>query len=95
MGEGEKRGPGNLKVEKGKRMPTEESLKKKKAVLKDQRQKIETTRVMVDRLVTLCLSLHEYPLIRFRTENHVTRCIAEQFQEFQTAVRAGHCPPPL
>lgn len=47
----------------------------------DQRQKIETTRVMVDRLVTLCLSLHEYPLIRFRTENPVTRRIAEQFQE--------------
>ena len=46
---------GNLKVEKGKRMPTEESLKKKKAVLKDRLQKIEVQRRSKEELKTVAL----------------------------------------
>ena len=46
---------GSLKVEKGKRMPTEESLKKKKAVLKDRLQKIEVQRRSKEELKTVAL----------------------------------------
>ena len=46
---------GSLKVEKGKRVPTEESLKKKKAVLKDRLQKIEVQRRSKEELKTVAL----------------------------------------
>jgi len=46
--------------------------------------------VMVDRLVTLCASLHEYPFIRFQAGNQLTTRIANEFQaKFNTLVNAN------
>ena len=47
----------------------------------NQRQRLDVQQLVVDRLVGLCLSLHEYPLIRFRTENTTTQGIATKLQE--------------
>ena len=47
----------------------------------NQRHKVESQYVLVNRLLSLCLSLHEYPLIRYRSENNQTRTIAEMVQK--------------
>ena len=35
----------------------------------NQRQRAESQYLIVNRLLSLCLSLHEYPLIRYRSDN--------------------------
>ena len=47
----------------------------------NQRQRAESQYLMVNRLLSLCLSLHEYPLIRYRNDNSQSRAIAESVQK--------------
>eukprot|EP00943_MAST-04B_sp_MAST-4B-sp1_P008634 g8634.t1 len=47
----------------------------------NQRQRAESQYLIVNRLLSLCLSLHEYPLIRYRSDNSQSRSIAEMVQK--------------